>query len=101
MKQEANLQISSAQVVVNLSVCTLVGLIRRLDLDDQLVVNDHVKPLVRELFTLVHDTNADFPPYLMTASSELALQGHHIDVLEKAEAECVVNLEKRADYGAT
>lgn len=76
-------------------------LVCRLDLDDQLVVDDHVEPLVGELFTLVHDTNADFPPYLMTATSELSLQRHHINVLEKAEAECVVNLEKRADYGAS
>ena len=31
----------------------------------------------------------------MTASDEFPLQRHHVNVLKKAEAECVVDLEER------
>ena len=58
----------------------------------ELVVDDHVQALVAELVAFVHDTNTHFPPYLMAKISQFALQGHHIDVLEKPEPESVVNL---------
>ena len=69
MEQQPHLEVRSAQVVEQLSIGSFVQLICGLDLDDELAVDDHVHSLVRKLVALVHDTNADLSPYLMTTVS--------------------------------
>src|SRR5687767_11654982 len=54
-----------------------------------------------ELLALVHDTNADFSPYLMATMSELPCERHYVDVLEEPEAECVVDLVECADHATS
>jgi hypothetical protein len=72
----------------------------RLSLDDNLIVDDQVKPLYPECMVLVHNLHTYFAGYTVPSRAELSLHSPDVKVLEKPVPERVVNLEKRTDHGA-
>lgn len=76
--------------------CSVTVLIWR-GLHHESPVDDHVDALHREYFTPVSDRHADFASDRVMTLSQLALERHHVDVLEKAVAERVVDRVVRAD----
>ena len=63
---------------------------RRLRLDDEPLIDNHVDSLHRQNVSLVCHMSTHLPPNSMAAHEELSLEGHHVNVLEKAEAKSVV-----------
>jgi hypothetical protein len=53
--------------------------------------------MIREKVAFVSDWDGDFSADCPASSDELSLKSQRIDVLEKAVAKRVVNLEKRAN----
>jgi hypothetical protein len=86
VEQQADLDIRGAEVVEYLPWGSFVEIVRRLDLHDQPVVDDHVDALLGKLLTLVRHANARFSSYSMTPRDKLALERHHVYLLEEAEA---------------
>jgi len=74
-----------------------VELASGLDFYDQLLVDDHVQALFRELLSLVEDTHRDFAANPMFARDELPLQCHCVDVFKESKPESVIDLEECAD----
>ncbi len=73
----------------------------RFGFDDKFFIDDHINSLNGNDMAFVRHVNADFPRDSMTASDELAFQRHHVDMLVKAEPECVIDFEERSDHRAS
>src|SRR5688572_16768617 len=99
MKEQAHFQIGGSQIVVYLAAGRLMQLQRGFRFHHDLPVNDHVESLVGQLLPLVHDAHGSFPGNMVSASHELALQGHYICMLEKPEPKGVVYLVERTNDG--
>jgi hypothetical protein len=75
-----------------------VKLVGRFRFHYQLLIHDHVEPLVRNLMTLVEHRHGELSRNTVLSRDEFALHGHHVDVLEESKTERVVDLEERPDY---
>ena len=99
VKEQSNLEIARPQMAVDLSLCSGLESDGCFAFDHQLFVDDHVQALHRDLFALVTNNDADLALDLVAARDELAFESGSVDVLEKAEAEYVVDLVERPDDG--
>jgi hypothetical protein len=97
VEQQSHLEQGRAQVVEQLPRRRGVEPLGRLHFDDHLFVDDEIQPLSRELCTLVEDSRCILAGNLVSTLDQFALERLDIDVLEKAVAECVVDLEPGAD----
>ena len=97
MQQQANLETACSEVALKLTLRSTVKLGGGLDLHDKLFIDDHIEPLSAELIAFVHDTNANLPGYPMAARQQLTFERHCVDMLEKPETKCVVDVEEGAD----
>lgn len=73
MEYQAELEISGAQIIGKLSNRCGREIRGRLDLQDQLVVNQHVDTLMTEHSSLITNVDSYFPIDVMTANSQLPL----------------------------
>src|SRR5690348_1616635 len=70
---------------------------RRLALDCDHFVNDHVRTLLTRWFALEKHGHPELPSNLVTPRAQLALERSHVDVLQKAETQRVVILVECSD----
>ena len=97
VQQEPDFKARCTEIIEELALGHGGELRTRFRLDDNLVIDDHVDALHGEDVLLVRDVNAEFSRDAMPTLDQLTLEGHHIDVFEKAESERVVHLEERTD----
>ena len=69
-----------------------------LSFDYQLLVDDHVEALARQLGALVHHANTAFAGDAVAEIAKLAIESGSVDVLEEAVAEGVIDLVERANH---
>ena len=100
MQQEVYFEARGAEIVEHLSVGSFVELECRFGFDDELLVHDHIDSLNAEDMFLVSHVDIDLSRHSMTAGEQLTFERHHVDVLEKAEAKGVINLEVRPNDGS-
>lgn len=74
--------------------------LRRLDFEDELVVNDHVEYLLCYWLALVVNHRRDFAPDSMSFRCQDFGKCARVDVFPKSEAKLSVNLIEGSDDGA-
>ena len=97
MKYEAELEGRCAKVIVDLAGDCFVQILSGFQFNDKSVVDEHVKALCCELFTLVHDSDAELAYDIVPAAAQLPLERHSVHVLEKSISERIVHLIEGAD----
>jgi hypothetical protein len=73
--------------------------IRGFDLDDELLVDNHVECLPGKWLSSIIDWDRDFAIYAMTSGHQVPLQSEGVDVLSKSETESPMDVIERADDG--
>jgi hypothetical protein len=97
MQDESNFKLGCSQVIDDLPPRERRQDVGRLHFNDDIFINDDVGAMIREKVAFVSDWDGDFSADCPASSDELSLKSQRIDVLEKAVAKRVVNLEKRAN----
>jgi len=69
----------------------------RLDLDDELFIDDHVERLPRQWLAAVVDHHSNFAVRAMTLGLQVALEGQCVDEFPVSKAELSVDVEERTD----
>lgn len=87
MQQQANLERRGAQVVEQLPRRGPIEPFCRLHLDDDLVVDDKIQTLRRQLDALVVDAGGILTSDAMASRNELTLECLDVDVFEKSVSE--------------
>ena len=96
--QQGNFQVRRAEIVVDLPRCGWMQLIASLDLDDERVVDDHVEPILRELFPLEKKPHSHLSPNAMPTLRERSLHRETVRRLQKSKAEPIVDMKKRPNH---
>ena len=97
MLEQTYLEVRGAEIVQELALRSFRSLERRLRLDDKPLVDDHVDSVDCQNVPLVRHVRAQLASNTMSAHVKLPLESHDVDVLEKSEAESVVDLIERAN----
>jgi hypothetical protein len=100
MQQETNFQSCCAEIIEYLSLRCVGELKTRLRFDDKLLINNHVDSLNAKHMALVRYVDTDLSRDSMASGEQLTFERHHVHVLEKAESQCVIDLEEGPNYGA-
>jgi hypothetical protein len=100
VQEESHFELGRAEIIENLSTRSDGQLGARFDLYNQLFIDNHVDSLNAENVSFIRHVDANLSRDSMAACKELSLKRHHIDVLEKPEAKCVVDLKEGSYHGA-
>ena len=98
MQDHPHLQVAGAKIVTRLSLDSVRKLGGRLAFDDDLVVHDHVEPVLVHGLALVVHRERVLPAHLVAPRFQFHLHRDGVCAFEKPESECVVNLVERANY---
>src|SRR5688572_12279135 len=94
VQQEPNLEVGGPQIVIDDSLYAHRVIVRRLDFDDQDIVDSHVDSLFSDQISLVVHRYPHFPTHSMSSGNQFALQRDDVDPIEETKAERVVDLEE-------
>ena len=97
VEDESNFNAGRREVAAQLSIRDLRHAFGRLDLHDNLPVDDHVQPMMSDGATLEPHRNAHFSCNTMSHLPEHESQRVCIDLLEEAVSQRVIDMEKRAN----
>jgi hypothetical protein len=97
MKQEPNLEIRRAQVTEQLRRGIGMQALRRFDLENELLIDDHVECLPSERLSSIMNRNRDLPIDAMAFYSQVSFQRECVDVFPKSESERLMDVMEHAD----
>lgn len=102
MQQQPDFKIRRTEIAEELEVCSGMQMLGRLDLDDDLLVDDHVQRLPRQRFAPIVHHHGDLALDAMAFGNQIALQGQGVDELSIPEPELAMHvakgIEDRARY---
>ena len=67
-------------------------------LHDEFLIDNHVESVLGEVVTLIKHLHGDLASNTVLTLDELALQSHHVDMLEESIAQVIVDLEECPDH---
>ena len=94
MEEKAHVEVRCSKAAEDLVLVSRTEPIGGFGLDQEDFVDDHVDSMPSEDMTLVIDWNPYFSGDSMSSFDQFTFQGLDVDLLEKAKAEGVVNLEE-------
>src|SRR5215472_11458634 len=97
VQQQTDLEIGRAEVIVQLPLGVAMKVFRRLDLEDQSVINNHVESFVRNLDSGVAHNDIELSGDAVPSGAQLDFQCCGVDMFAEAEAQRAVNREERPD----
>jgi hypothetical protein len=102
MQEQPDFEIRRTEIAEELKICRGMEMLGRLDLDDDLLVNDDVQRLSRERFAAIVHHHGDLAVYAMALGNEITLEGQRVDELPVPKPELAMHvakgIEDRARY---
>ena len=98
VQEQTDFELGRAKVVVELPFRVTMQVLRRFDLEDHFVIDDHVESLMRDVGSGVLNEDVQFPVDPMSSMEQLPFERSRVNVLEKTEPQRSVHREERADH---
>jgi hypothetical protein len=98
VQEQTDFELGRAEVVVELPFRIAMKVLRRFDLEDHFVIDDHVESLMRDISAGVLNEDVQLPVRTVAAMKQLAFERRRVNVLEKAEAQRSVHGVERSDH---
>jgi hypothetical protein len=98
VQEQTDFELGRAEVVVELPFRIAMKVLRRFDLEDHFVIDDHVESLMRDISAGVLNEDVQLPVHTVAAMKQLAFERRRVNVLEKAEAQRSVHGVERSDH---